>query len=215
MTQNFKRLNLPRNPVKNFPKYSEFVKYGDQVTRLPEEILTDELLGIFKDAGIRPAMCFLFCQMNKESKEDTRVIHYDLTRSDPKPWSTNDDPKLKNWKTITCGINWEMTGSLVNFSWWNMDSVVQAWPVRQNLPLKFDELNSVHYVKRGNYGIPYGATRIESVVIDDRPILIRTNLPHQAVYSGNEIRIGISIRFVETWDNWDSAVQAFDKLLES
>lgn len=215
MTSNFKRLNLPKNPVKNIPSYDEFKKYGDQITRSPEESLSEELLEIFKSIGIEPAVCFFFCQMNKETEIKIRTIHHDLTRADPKPWYPEDDPKLKTWKTVACGVNWEIKGSLTDFSWWNMDEVEQAWPVRRNLPLRYDELNSVHYVKRSNFGIPDGAKHIGNIIIDDRPVLLRTNIPHMAVYSGEEIRMGVSIRFVETWSDWEGAVEAFSKLLES
>ena len=211
---NYRRLKLPTNPLKVDIPLEQFKTYGDQLTRKPSEILSDEVLDIFKQAGLEPAVCFLFCQMNNQSSPDNRVIHYDLTRADPKPWHPSDDPALKTWKPVICGVNWEVNGSVTEFSWWDMTGVTEAWPVRKDLPIRFDELNSVHYVKRGNYGVPAGASMIDSALIDERPVLLRTGIPHQATYNGQNIRLGISVRFKETWTTWEEALEAFSALYD-
>lgn len=211
---NYRRLNLPSNPLKVQVPLDKFKVYGDQITMPAADALTDEVMDIFKRAGLEPSVCFLFCQLNKQSSPDSRVIHYDLTRADPKPWHPQDDPAKKTWKPIVCGVNWEVTGSITEFGWWDMSKVKQAWPIRKGLPIRFDELNSVHYVKRGNFGVPPGAVKIDSVLIDERPILLRTGIPHQATYNGNDIRLGVSVRFKETWTTWEEAVAAFSKIID-
>lgn len=204
-------LNLPKNPIKRLP--TEVASLDGQILKNPREELTDEVLAVFDNLGIEVGALFYFCKGDKQSSATDRVLHSDLTRADPAPWHMNDAPENKTWKSIICGINWELTGSSTEFSFWDTSNLKGCWPVRHGLPLKYDYLNSVHYVKRGNYGIPSDAIKLDQVVLASQPTLIRTETPHITTYSGPNVRIGASLRFKETWSSWEEAVEKFQPLI--
>jgi hypothetical protein len=206
----YRHLNLPNNPIRYIPDVPSLA--GDHIKCDPKKTLTDEVLGIFDNLNLVPSQFIFFCRANKEVDATNRVIHYDIVRTDPKPWTESDPVDKKTWKKAICGLNWEVTGSHCEFSWWNMDAVKPAPPERTGIPIKFDYLNSVHYVKRGTFGIPEGAIKLDQVLLTARPTLLRTELPHLTTYHGDNIRIGASLRFEETWNSWEEAVEKFKPL---
>ena len=202
----------------NFPlikKVPNVIGAGDgQVLKDAKEELTVEALELFRSLNVEPSCLFYFCRGDKVSSHDKRVLHSDLTRIDPLPWKENDDPTKKVWKNIICGINWEITGSITEFTFWDTEKLEKFFPVRQGLDLKYDYLNSIHYIKRGNFGVPDQAVKLDQINISSKPVLIRTEIPHITTYSGPNIRIGASLRFKETWDTWDQALEIFAPILE-
>jgi hypothetical protein len=61
--------------------------------------------------------------------------------------------------------------------------------------------------------VPAGAKRLDYVELDDSPTLVRTEIPHITVYSGPNVRIGASLRFIEDWNSWEEAVDRFRPLI--
>lgn len=209
----FKHLNLPSTLLKALPNNKELV--GDQLPKSAREFLSDDVYNTFTSIGLEPATIFFFSRFNESTTADNRVIHYDLTRADPKPWHQTDDASKKTWKKFYCGVNWEIEDSVTDFSWWNMDALKPCWPIKQGAFVRYDHLNSVHFVKRGNYGVPAGAIHLGNVHIEKSPILVRTDLPHSAVYTGNKIRLGVSLRFNETWSSWEEGLEKFRPLFKN
>lgn len=206
------KLKLPTNPIKRMP--NEIASQDGQILKDPQLELTDEVLSIFNQLDIIPSALFYFCKGDTASSATERVLHNDLTRGDPEPWHPDDDPAAKTWNPIICGVNWELTGSVTEFTFWDPANLTACWPVRQGLPLKYDYLNSVHYIKRGNYGIPPEARLLDSVELTGQPTLVRTEIPHVTTYTGPNIRIGASLRFKQNWSTWDEAVEKFKPLFE-
>ena len=193
---------------------TEIASNDGQILKNPMVELTDEVLDIFKQLDIIPSTLFYFCKGNLNSDATERVLHSDLTRGDPQPWHTDDDPAKKTWNNIICGVNWELAGSITEFSFWDTSALAPCWPVRQGLPLKYDYLNSVHFIKRGNYGIPPGAIKLDQVELSSQPTLVRTECAHVTTYTGSNIRIGASLRFKQNWNSWEEAVEKFKPLIE-
>jgi len=207
----YRRLNLPKNPVKKVPNF--VAAYDGQVVADPYEELTDEFLDILSRLNLTPNVLFFFCKGDKESNLESRVLHSDITRADPHPWYPSDEPSKKTWKDIICGLNWEMSGSKTEFIFYDTTHLEGLYPVRKDLPLKYDYLNSVHYVKRSNFGIPEGAVRLDTVLLNEIPTMVRTETPHITAYSGDNIRVGASLRFKEDWTTWEEALERFRPLI--
>lgn len=209
----FKHLQLPDTLLKALPSNKELV--GDQVPKNPKEFLTDDAYSAFTDIGLEPSIIFFFSRFNESTTPDNRVIHSDLTRADPKPWAQTDDASKKTWKKFFCGVNWEVEDSRTDFSWWNMDAFKPCYPIKQGAYVRYDYLNSVHFIKRGNFGVPEGAIHLDKVIIEKTPILVRTDIPHSAVYTGSKVRLGVSLRFNETWSSWDEGFEKFRPLFKN
>ncbi len=202
---NFLKLRLPSNPVKDM-KIIENVKIqGGYNLAYPNQILTDEMFSIFKEWGIRPKFISLFGRNDHFGDMDTRMIHTDIALN-----------KEGKWQKSLFGINWEITGHHNIFSWWDMSRVPEAWPGPDEvLSKKYDYLNGIHYVKRLNLGVPEGAVKIQEVLLD-APTLVRTDLPHATVYKATPgatlNRVGVSVRFFEDdFSSWEDVYKFFEK----
>lgn len=204
--KNYCKLNLLNNPIKDPDGLLTMDITGGYNLRLPEDVLSAEAIDTFKTMGLKPTFVTLFGRNDSYGDKDTRVIHSDIK------YLGGDVTDRNNWQKILFGINWELFQSHNVFSWWNMDGIEEAWP---NEPLshasKYKILNGVHFVKRGNLGIPTGATMIEETVIDG-PTLVRTEIPHMTIYKNPNVkRIGISVRFDERgFKDWNDVLRFFD-----
>jgi hypothetical protein len=202
---NFLKLKLPANPVKDMKIIEAANIQGGYNLAYPNQILTDEMFSIFKEWGIRPKFVTLFGRNDHDGSMDTRLIHTDIALN-----------KEGQWKKLLFGINWEITGHHNIFSWWDMSRVPEVWPgPEESIAKKYDYLNGIHYVSRLNMGVPEGAAKIEEVVIDT-PTLVRTDLPHATVYKPtpdtSHLRVGLSIRFFEDdFSSWEDVYKFFEK----
>lgn len=200
---NYRKLNLPKIPIKNPEEVVKIHILGGYNLVRPKEILTDEIMDIFSQHRLKPSFVGLFGRSDKSGTTDTRMIHTDIQLSG------TDRMDKNSWKKLLFGINWELFDAQNIFSWWDMGNVPECWPA-EDIAVKYNYLNGIHYGKRGNLGIPEGATKIEEVDISC-PTLVRTNIPHMTVYNSKSTnRVGISIRFDESgFDNWDDVIEFF------
>ena len=195
------KLDLPKNPL----RYTAEQESQRQITGgynlvRPEEILSDELMDCFSAMKVTPRFVTLFGRNDQTSALEDRLIHTDL--------SMNPDG---SWRKCLFGINWELEGSHNVFSWYNMDRVKAIWPTEElSKNSKYKLLNGIHYVTRGNMGIPDDAVKLDETVIDG-PTLVRTDVPHLTLYESTTYkRLGISVRFDETaFKDWTDVVAVF------
>lgn len=201
---NYLKLNLPTDPVKNVDSIINTHITGGYNLVLPHEVLNNNILSIFDNMGLTPRFVVLFGRGSKDAPAETRMIHTDICL-------TGTDRRIKSsWSKLIFGINWEIDNSYNTFSWWDMSKLDEAWP-NEDAPKKFEYLNGIHYVKRGQLGIPPGAVKIEETVID-APTLVRTNIPHMTVYNNpRNARVGVSVRFKENnFKSWEDVVDFFN-----
>ena len=193
------KLNLPKNPLRYTPELESQRKIvGGYNLVEPEEILSDEILDIFKQMNLTPKFVTLFGRNDVSSSLKDRLIHTDL--------AMNPDG---SWRKCLFGINWELEGASNLFSWYDMSKVKEAWPDEElSENSKYKLLNGIHYVTRGGMGIPEGAVKLEETYIDG-PTLVRTDIGHLTLYTSKiHKRLGISVRFDETpFESFDHVVE--------
>lgn len=212
----YKKLNLPSNPFKDWDTVYGQVKEKFPLGKItqtyhtiydPEGLLTDELVNILDSIGVKVTHVVLFCSGRGLSFKETRLIHSDLT------W----DEERKSWIDFHCGINWELSG-INTFSWWDMSKTKPVYPLppysgmNENGPIINTELailNGVHFDNRLQMGIHKNAVMLEEVCMDG-PMLVRTDVPHQTVFTSGKVRVGVSLRIDETeLNSWDKIVKQF------
>jgi hypothetical protein len=193
------KLNLPRNPLRfSAEQESQRQITGGYNLVRPEEILSDEILGLFEQMKLTPKYVTLFGRNDIHSSLKDRLIHTDLTM--------NADG---TWRKCLFGINWELEGATNLFQWYDMTAVKEAWPNEQlSEHSKYKLLNGIHYVTRGGMGVPDGAVKLEETYIDG-PTLVRTDVGHLTLYTSKIYkRLGISVRFDETpFQSWQDVYQ--------
>ena len=202
--KNYRKLNLPPNPLKDTNAILSMNITGGYNLRLPADVLNDNVLEVFRGMGLSPKFVSLFGRNDTSGEIENRMIHTDIQ------YLGGDKCNKESWKRLIFGINWEIEGSHNIFSWWDMNAVNECYPA-EDLVKKYDILNGIHYVKRGNLGVPEGAKKIEETVIDG-PTLVRTNIPHMTLYHNpKNTRVGISVRFDESkFNGWDDVVKYFE-----
>ena len=191
----FKKVKLPVTPpIKDKRVFNE-VSFGYEVYDA-KDVLTDEILETFTDLELEPTIVVIFSDNDESKGEKDRLIHTDI-------FKTNS-----GWKIMKFGINWELGDSTTLFSWWNMKTLKEVYPDDTKvLPSKFYKLSGIHYINRRQLGIPAEADKLAETYIEG-PTLVRTDIPHMTVYSGTEIRRGMSVRFNETSiSSWDDIVE--------
>lgn len=204
----FKKLNLPNNPLKDSKEIIQrTITLGYNLV-LPNEVLTSEVLDIFKKLGLRPKMVVLFGRGDSTSSPKNRMIHADVAY---------DNQVTNNWRKLVAGVNWEIEGSHNDFFWYDMSGVKECWPKE---PLanasKFNYLNGIHFGERFKMGIPETAKLLDQTTIDG-PTLVRTDVPHATLFNNpTTTRVGVSVRFFEEdFDHsWYGAVEKFSALVK-
>lgn len=175
---------------------------------LPQAVLTDEIMDIFKAAGLRPKMVVLFGRRDGKSTVDDRLIHTDVAADSRVPG---------NWRKLVAGVNWEIEGSVNDFYWYDMTGIKECWPDEElGAASKFNYLNGIHFIERLKMGIPETATLLDQTSIDG-PTLVRTDIPHTTLYKNTTTnRVGVSVRFHEEDFNhsWDEALVKFAPLFK-
>jgi hypothetical protein len=193
----FKKLNLPTNPLKNSKEISQRTITAGYNIVLPKDVLTDEIMDIFKSIG-----------GDSTSSTKDRMIHTDIAFDNKVPG---------NWRKLVAGVNWEIEGSYNDFYWYDMTGIKECWPTEQlGNGSKFNYLNGIHFVERLKMGIPETAKLLDQTAIDG-PTLVRTDIPHATLFNNpTTTRVGVSVRFYEEDFNnsWDAAVEKFSSLIK-
>jgi len=206
--KNYYRLNLPQERTKNIELLTQWtptppVDFGFME---PELVLSDQLLDRFKSIGASVRTVVLFGQRpGSVPVKEQRLIHSDVVNHTG-----------SQWEKITCGINWEFYSyTVTKFHWWNVSALPEVWPGGE-LPEYYNKLNSIQYGHRLKRGIE-GATLLDTVEITHAvPTLVRTDVPHSTEWNTiTEPRLNISVRFYESWRNWEEAVQFFQPLFKA
>lgn len=204
----FKKLNLPANPLLDSKEITRRTITSGYNLALPANVLTSEVLIIFKNIGLRPKMVVLFGRGDRASSTKDRMIHSDVAFDDQVPGS---------WRKLVAGVNWEIEGSHNDFYWYDMSGVKECWPTEELTSLsKFNYLNGIHYGERLKLGIPDTAKLLDRTVIDG-PTLVRTDIPHATLFNNpTTTRVGVSVRFHEEDFNhsWEGAVDKFASLIK-
>ena len=201
MSQLYKLLNLPQNPLKleNLESLVAKKKKYSTVEEDLETYLTPEILEIFKSINLCPRFVVYFGRLY--AKQNEIQVHRDITYLD------------NQWKSIPCGINWELTPGDTLFEWYDTSKENEHLPDPEHaLPL---ELNGAHYGHRANMDVST-FTKIESLnVMENQPYLVRTDIPHRVTYKTSSYnRICISIRFkLNDVQSWEHALEIFDPLI--
>ena len=114
-------------------------------------------------------------------------------------------------KWVTGGISFEVNPTTVaHFRWFDMNENLPVYPTRSNGVI----LNGIHYGKRGQKGVLPGVKEIEQIEIN-QPTLCRTDVPHTVTYRTTVgVRCGVSIRFNESLNSWESLVDTFSPIIE-
>jgi len=208
MTKYYEFLNLPKNPLKDKDKLLNTVSKNvmPQIAMDPYEWLTDEILDIFHNLGVKPSVMVVF-KMEAVGRDYSRALmHTDIIRD-------NND-----WKIINCGINWEITDIDAELTWWET-SKQAVYPVDP----KYFYLNpnGIHYQGRLKFGVDLSTDiKLDSVNTLSAPLLIRTNIPHTVTIPKKEsypsqTRCCISIRFDPDFNTWEEAVDFFKPLVKA
>jgi hypothetical protein len=204
----FKKLNLPANPLQNSKEISQrSINAGYNIV-LPKDILTTEILDIFKHIGIRPKMVVLFGRGDSTSSPKDRMIHSDVALDKTVPGQ---------WRRLVAGLNWEIEGSVNEFYWYDMAGIKECWPEEALANgSKFFYLNGIHFGERFKMGIPETVKLLDRTIIDG-PTLVRTDIPHATLFNNpTTTRVGVSVRFYEEDFNhsWEDAVAKFSSLIK-
>lgn len=204
----FKKLNLPANPLKDSKEISQRTINGGYNLALPGDVLTTEILDIFKGLGLRPKMVVLFGRGDNTSSPKDRMIHSDVALDKTVPGQ---------WRRLVAGINWEIEGSFNEFYWYDMTGIKECWPNEELTDTsKFNYLNGIHFGERLKIGIPETVKLLDQTTIDG-PTLVRTDIPHATLFNNSTTtRVGVSVRFHEEDFNhsWEGAVDKFTSLIK-
>ena len=129
-------------------------------------------------------------------------------------------------ENYVCGINWELTESRNEFSWWDTTDIKKTYPCideQQNKQQanKLSALAGIHYNERNVIGIPSGAKMLDSTQID-LPTLVRTDIAHTVAYHRDlkfsnlynfNSRVSLSVRFDPQWSTWEEACDFFKSVI--
>jgi hypothetical protein len=207
MNEFYAKLNIPS--IDKLVKEEELKDlesgYKDSYrVRTIEDVLTNQSIEFFNDHGLTLKFIIDLFPFDKTlGPTNTRRIHTDELIVD------------NVWSPIVCGINFELFDEVdAEWSWWNMDQFTKIY----SNPDKDDGTDITMIKLRGSHfgmnGVPNGAIELARLKYGSSPYLIRSDIPHLLTYkSGARLRHGMSIRFHETWKNWDECLEVFKKLI--
>jgi hypothetical protein len=154
----------------------------------------------------------MFDRGDFESTPEDRVIHRDITRTTGAPWDNSNVSDPANWRPMYCGVNWELTDSECEFSWFDMSALPEHYPNKiRDVDTRLNVLNGVHYGDRFMQGVIPGSRLLQTCIFSG-PTLVRTDIPHLVLYRSlkkTRPRMAVSLRFHETWASWPDALKAF------
>lgn len=206
----YKYLRLPELPL--LDKYAfisrDWGSIGYSIITEPAQILSKEFLTKLNSVGLTPGFIVVFTNAS-DGIRDQRYIHSDIiTKQDPR--LVKDLTDLE-WQSAEFGINFEVCGNTNKFYWYDTKLLqAKARPVlNSSTPLLHAWLSGIHYTNLAE------VSESCTLDIDSRPVLVRTDLPHQTTFNvpqGYSHRLGISVRFYEPW-TWAEALEKFNKLI--
>lgn len=221
-THNYKILNFLSDPLT--PEGLEILlkKKRDKKGKRPymystgdfKDYISLDLREIFNSLKIFPDILIIFGHENDEKFQPKAVVHSDIRFS-------SDE-----WIDSPCAINWEITDSSADFSWWDVKGAKKFYPPpwndQQYLPPKDSDLyferllgSGAHYTEWLNFNSEDYSVIETGVLTKGNPILIRTDIPHSVKYSNYKNRISISLRFpIEEISSWDGALEIFDDYIK-
>ena len=208
MTPNYRKLNLTVSPLKITdltPYYSEW-RYPWHCSHDVENVLSDELLQIFKDISVRPTMVVFF-----DDSRQTRVFEHCTPHSD----IAMRDGK---WQKMACGINWELNDEITSTVTWFDTSKVKPLIYNTNDPIHaklypFKYIDGIRYLGE----LPTIETLTVKKPENKSPALYRTDICHNVSYTTSEARrTSISVRFHhEDIPDWETAMIKFAPLFST
>jgi hypothetical protein len=206
MNNYYAKINFP-NTTTIFKNLDELINFKnvEAYKVFNSDVLSDSAIKFFKSINVSPAFVVMFDNPNLRTKisDNERCVHSDIALD-----------KNNKWKYIYCGINWEIyPDTEVIFNWWDMTGAIPVWPLDIPTEDQYKVINGVHYNKRKVTGVPLSAKHLESIHITE-PTLIRTDIPHTVSYnSTNSPRIGVTLRFEETWTSWEECLEIFKPII--
>jgi len=170
-----------------------------------ENFLSDELLEKLSSINVKPKFLMEISSKTRYGGTESTTIHTDITRD-------HTDPS--GWKKLICAINWEVFDATSYFTWWDMQGVKEVYPNTETVKSEDEELiNGIHYETRYSVGSRGGKCLQQARLLN--PTLVRTNLPHTVgFFTERTKRVALSIRFHETWNTWEEAVEIFKPLFK-
>ena len=195
---NFRPVNIPCNILKDHTSIIQmdapyFYNIHDT------SILTNEVQELFKSLDITPKFVVAFINTQQSWTVKERVIHSDLSFFNGK------------WNPNIASINYELLPVQTEMSWWELKDRPPVYPdiPTDNTPFEYRTLNGIHYGTRRFMG-DNNAFLIEKAKVVE-PTLIRTDLPHSLIRNHYSLskRVAISIRFHESWNSWEEALEKF------
>lgn len=206
MSENYKRLNLPKNILREtfIPELNgnDFWHIYQDI----ESVLNDEIINIFKTLSVVPNMVILFGANLTNRKLNQIMVHSDLYY------------KNNEWVDAPFGINYELGKTTTTIYWFDTNKCKYEQP----MPAQFYQypsniFNGKVYHKKLTDPYPINAQIIESVTItnEENPILFRTDVAHGVSYiTETSPRFMLSIRFdVDIIKNWEQALDVFSNII--
>jgi len=206
---NYKLLKLPNNPIKDSININEMISSTDKDESNPHrrglqfncnDILKPEIIQIFESYNIVAQRIVLFT-LPSPRKLSNALLHADLEPIDN-----------LQWKKVIYGVNWELNNIQSHFSWYETTREPTYPPSHPGNVYP----NGIHYGSRFKFGIYTEQDKlVEKVNTNIGPLLVRTDIPHavEVEESTSKIRVALSIRFENTVDSWDEALQLFSPLI--
>jgi len=164
------------------------------------QVLSKELLDQFDQLGLTPYFVVVWANSSEQRPAEHCMIHTDLT------WYKD------SWRTVPCGVNWELTEGSAEFQWLANRDQEEVYPPDTGLRL----FNAVHYGARAKRGGYHNFDLVDSATIVS-PMLVRTDMPHAIAFdrTAGEKRVNISVRFsLDSIDSWESAVNCFSTVIK-
>lgn len=208
MNKFYAKLNLP--PKERLLNYDQLlvddIHHENLFKMYPPDLLTNEAINFFKDYNltVKFVVNFITPLALCPGTESTRVLH-------------TDNRTINGVRCpIYCGINFELSDPTdTTWVWYNMDAVPKTYREHKDSS-DFEKEIRMRAEVYTDRGVPEGAIPIERLsYTSDDLYLIRTDVPHMVTYdSHGKPRSAISIRFEETWNNWDECWGIFKPLIK-
>lgn len=196
MATNYRRLNLPKTPLKDNFTLSHTGEDMYYVLENVDEVIHDDLMYIFQTLKLKPNMVMICASNNTYRSVDNIWVHSDLY--------------IKNQRYVKpiCGINYELGNTISHIHWFDTSESIEFFPIAIDYTV-----NGIGYIKKPNETFPIGAEIIETVELtkDEHPILFKTEVAHGVAYKTDvSPRLMATIRFdIDDIPSWDKAIEIF------
>ena len=189
-------------------KYNRTEWYYNVFSENIEQYINTDLLDLLISNDLKPKLIILF-----KSKAGTKIAEKSLIHSD-----LYYDFKNHKFQHHYCGLNQELSNSKAIFHWWEPINVKPVYPSIKSIVHKdLIHLNGLHYESRMKFfkNPEKNFKLLETTNYDNQKlILARTDIPHSVLYSSNEPRLSVSLRFdTSSFNSWNDVINRFEKLL--